>query len=86
MLNKILVAIDIRETDKNTFKKALSLAKTTEAKLMLLNIIAPDRHNYPNPFVYSGYEYDLMDESLATVYQEQWKNTSVFFHLFSKTI
>lgn len=72
MLNKILVAIDIAETDKNTFVRALSLAKTNGAKLMLLNIIAPDKNNYPNPFIYSGYEYSLMDESLVTVYQEQW--------------
>ena len=73
MLNKILVAIDIAETDNNTFKKALSLAKTTGAKLMLLNVIAPDQNNYPNPFIYSGYEYNVTDESLITVYQEQWQ-------------
>jgi hypothetical protein len=39
---------------------------------MLLNVIAPDENNYPNPFVYSGYEYDWANESLLTVYQEQW--------------
>ena len=72
MLNKILVAIDIRE-DNNTFDEALHLAKTTNAKLMLLNIIAPDDTNYPNPFIYSGYEYGLGDDSLVTVYQEQWR-------------
>ena len=72
MLNKILVAIDIAETDKSTFVRALSLAKTNGAKLMLLNIIAPDKDNYPNPFIYSGYEYGLMEESLVTIYQEQW--------------
>ncbi|MEM8829209.1 MAG: universal stress protein [Cyanobacteria bacterium P01_G01_bin.19] len=73
MLSKILVAIDIREDNNNTFDEALYVAKTTKAKLVLLNIIAPDKNNYPNPFIYSGYEYDLMDESLATIYQEQWK-------------
>ncbi len=72
MLNKILVAIDITDTDKTIFNTALSLAKTTGAKLMLLNIIAPDKNNYPNPFIYSGYEYGLMDESLVTIYQQQW--------------
>ena len=73
MLNKILVAIDIADTDKNTFNAALSLAKTIGAKLMLLNIIAPNKTNYPNPFIYSGYEYGLADESLVTIYQEQWR-------------
>ena len=72
MLNKILVAVDVTEADNSAFNKALSLAKTTGAKLLLLNIIAPDKNNYPNPFIYSGYEYDLMDESLVTIYQEQW--------------
>ena len=72
MLNKILVAIDIREDNNNTFNEALHLAKITKAKLMLLNIIAPDKNNYPNPFIYSGYEYDLMDDSLISIYQQQW--------------
>lgn len=39
---------------------------------MLLQVIAPNEKYYPNPFIYSGYEYGLMNESLVTVYQEQW--------------
>lgn len=73
MLNKILVALDPGETDKNIFNTALSLAKNVGAKLILLQVIAPNEKYYPNPFIYSGYEYGLMDESLATVYQEQWE-------------
>lgn len=72
MFNKILVAVDIREIDKSAFNQVLFLAKTTGAKLMLLNVIAPDEHNYPNPLVYSGYEYDWANESLIAVSQEQW--------------
>ena len=72
MFNKILVALDIREIDRSAFNQVLSLAKTTGAKLMLLNVIAPDENNYPNPFVYSGYENDWANESLITVYQEHW--------------
>ena len=71
MLNKILVAIDLCNPNK-TFDAALSLAQIAGAKLMLLNVIAPDENNYPNPFVYSSYEYGLMNESLLAVYQEQW--------------
>jgi nucleotide-binding universal stress UspA family protein len=73
MLDKILLAIDISETNKGNFPAALSLAQITGAKLMLLNVIAPNENNYPNPFVYYGYEYDLMDESLVTIYQKQWE-------------
>lgn len=72
MLDKILVAIDIIDEDKTAYNTALSLAKDTGANLMLLNIIAPDKTNYPNPFIYSGYEYGLADESLVTIYHEQW--------------
>lgn len=75
MFDRILLAIDISETDKGSFNLALSLAQTAGAKLMLLNVIAPNENNYPNPFVYYGYgyEYDLMDESLITIYQKQWE-------------
>ena len=73
MFDKILVAIDISQTNRSIFKEALSLAQTTEAKLMLLNIIAPSQDSYPNPFIYSGYEYGLGDDSLITIYQEQWR-------------
>lgn len=73
MLNKILVAVDIAQTNQSVFKMALSLAQTTGAKLMLINVIAPDQNSYPNPFIYSGYEYDLMEDSLVSVYQKQWK-------------
>lgn len=72
MFNKILVALDIREIDQSAFNQVLSLAKATGAKLMLLNVIAPDENNYPNPFIYSGYEYAWTNESLLTVYEEQW--------------
>jgi nucleotide-binding universal stress UspA family protein len=72
MLNKILVAVNIREIDQSAFHQVLSLAKSMGAKLMLLNVIAPDEQNYPNPFIYSGSEYAWTNESLLSVYEEQW--------------
>jgi nucleotide-binding universal stress UspA family protein len=72
VFNKILVALDIRESDQSVFNQVLSLAKATGAKLMLLNVIAPDEQNYPNPFIYSGYEDAWTNESLLTFYEEQW--------------
>ena len=73
MFDKILVAIDISEINNRAFNTALSLAQLTGAKLMLLHIISPDPNNYPNPFIYSGFESELMNESLWTIYQEQWE-------------
>jgi nucleotide-binding universal stress UspA family protein len=75
MLNKILVAVDLSQTSDNkldTFSTALSLAKKTGAKLMLLNVINSDDNNYPNPFFSYGYEPDVMDGSSFRAYQEQW--------------
>ena len=73
MFTKILVAIDCLEENRDTFDYALSLAKATVANLMLLHVFAPEEKNYPNPFIFSGTEYDVMDESLWQVYQQQWQ-------------
>jgi nucleotide-binding universal stress UspA family protein len=75
MLNKILVALDLSQTDNSkldSFPTALSLAQKTGAKLMLLNVINSDDNNYPNPFFSYGYEPDVMDGSSFRAYQEQW--------------
>ncbi len=73
MFDKILVAIDLSEINNSVFSTALSLAQLTGAKLMLLHIISPDPNNYPNPFIYYGFESEPMNESLWTIYQEQWE-------------
>lgn len=75
MLKKILVAVDLSENNDSalhTFHTALPLAQATGAKLMLLNVLAADDNDYPNPFIYSGYEYDVMEGSVFRNYQEQW--------------
>ncbi len=72
-LNKILVAIDLSESKKTVFNTALSLAQATKAELMLLNIVSADKNSYSNPFIYSGYEYNPLSESLVTMYQEEWE-------------
>lgn len=73
MFTKILVAIDCSEESRNIFDYALSLAQATGANLMLLHVFAPEEKNYPNPLIFSGTEYDVMDESLWQVYQQQWQ-------------
>ncbi|HEY9767649.1 MAG TPA: universal stress protein [Coleofasciculaceae cyanobacterium] len=73
MFDKILVAIDLSEINNSAFNTALSLAQSTGAKLMLLHIISPEPNNYPNPFIYSGFKSEPMNDSLWTIYQEQWE-------------
>ena len=49
MFNKILVAIDISEMGKDVFDQALSLAKMSKARLMLLHVLSPEEENSPLP-------------------------------------
>lgn len=48
MFRKILVAMDNSEDSKHIFEKALSLAKLTNAHLMLLHVLSPEDEGYPN--------------------------------------
>ena len=73
MLNKILVAIDRSTASRNVFEAALSLAKTTEASLMLLHVLSSEEKDYPIPSIYSGLEYDPFDSVLIDAYQERWQ-------------
>lgn len=57
MLNKILVAIDVSDANKNAFDTAVFLAQTTHAELILLHIIPPPPK----------------DESLTSAYEEPWQ-------------
>jgi nucleotide-binding universal stress UspA family protein len=48
MFQKILVALDSSEMGKLVFDKALSLAKTTRACLLLLHVLSDAEVGYPN--------------------------------------
>ncbi|MDJ0589420.1 MAG: universal stress protein [Pleurocapsa sp. MO_226.B13] len=47
MIYKILVAVDYSENSKFVFDTAVSLAKTTDATLMILNVLAEYESGYP---------------------------------------
>ncbi|HEY9704744.1 MAG TPA: universal stress protein, partial [Allocoleopsis sp.] len=47
MFNKILVAIDRSPVGKYVFTAALSLAKVSGSKLMLLHVLSPYEEDYP---------------------------------------
>jgi nucleotide-binding universal stress UspA family protein len=48
MFHKILVGLDNSEIGKQVFEEALSLAKTNNARLMILNVLDPFDERYPN--------------------------------------
>ncbi|MBW4506398.1 MAG: universal stress protein [Scytonematopsis contorta HA4267-MV1] len=48
MFHKILVGLDNSEIGKQVFEEALSLAKTNDARLMILNVLDPFDERYPN--------------------------------------
>ena len=69
MLNKILVAVDRFESDRSIFDIALSLARTNNAKLMLLHVMSQTEANYPELLAYTYYPM-VSDRKYAT-YQKQ---------------
>lgn len=76
MINKILVAVDRSDRNKSVFDAAVSLAKTTDATLMLLHIIVEDEPGYPVLPTYAYYpmvddhNYELYQAKLAEY--KQW--------------
>ncbi|AFY47597.1 universal stress protein UspA-like protein [Nostoc sp. PCC 7524] len=73
MLKKILVALDRSETGQQVFEQALTLAKATQASLMLLHVLSPEEDGSPNIPMVSTYDYypGLSGQSFE-VYQKQW--------------
>jgi nucleotide-binding universal stress UspA family protein len=49
MLNRILVAIDSSSSSQQVFDEAVSLAKATDANLMLLHVLSPLDEQYVDP-------------------------------------
>ncbi|MDJ0691828.1 MAG: universal stress protein [Xenococcaceae cyanobacterium MO_188.B32] len=69
MINKILVAVDRSDRNKFVFDSAVSLAKTTNANLMLLHVLSEDESGYPVLPTYAY--YPMLDEGSYDVYQKK---------------
>ena len=54
-MDKILVAIDCSENNQSIFNTAMSLAKSTNASLMLLHILSEQDPDYPTLPIYAYY-------------------------------
>lgn len=73
MFQKLLVAVDRSDRSQHIFDEALALAKSLNAKLMLLHILSPMEEGYPMP-VYPGPDsvYPGHEESIR-IYAQQWQ-------------
>ena len=76
MFHKILVAIDQSPLGELIFGKALSLAKTLEAELMILHVLSADEAGSPQmPISATGLRSSLtMEAAVFEVYQKQWQD------------
>ena len=74
MFAKILVAIDLSTVSESVFEKALSMAKLSQAKLMILHVLSQDERGSPILEGITGLNYYEMVE-LETIksYQKQWQ-------------
>ncbi len=72
MLNKILVAVDYSETSESVFNSALSLAKITDAELMIMHILGEDEPSYPIIPSYSY--YPVLDDYDYNLYRKQYED------------
>lgn len=75
MFSKILVALDQGDTCAALFDKALALAETTGAALMLLSVLTPEDDNSLTmpPYAALGYYSMGFDDSVWDVYQERYR-------------
>ena len=71
MINKIIVAVDRSPLNKSVFDKALSLARTTKANLMLLHVMSPKEPEYPILPLDVDY-YPLLEEKNYDLYHQQF--------------
>lgn len=80
MFNKVLVAIDRSPTNKVVFQEALSLAKASQAQLILLHVLSGEEEGSPIMSLYptvSTRHYTHLDPKIGRMAQEmyhrQWK-------------
>ncbi|KJH71029.1 universal stress protein [Aliterella atlantica] len=73
MFQKILVAIDTSEIGKQVFESAITLAKATNASLMLLHVLSSEEEGSPYmPIIFSGMGYAGGDKIIEN-YRQEWE-------------
>ncbi len=82
MFQKILVALDHADLGSQVFNQALSLAKSTAASLVLLNVLSSEDEESPELPHLGGYEFAPAEvstglyKSAFEIYYEQWQDFS----------
>lgn len=76
MFHNILVALDKSEISQQTFPAAVALAKTNEARLMLLHVLSPFEEQYPNTNALIWQTdglYPTLHTDAMNYYLDQWE-------------
>ena len=75
MLQRILVALDHSAISQLVFNEALLLAKAMAGELLLLHVLSPDDHGYPDTVVFPTPDavYPSLYEQMLERRTEQWK-------------
>lgn len=71
MFQTILVAVDTSKISKQVFDTALSLAKASNANLMLLHVVSEEELGSPTPILPSLEYYPSVYEKNMELYQQQ---------------
>lgn len=73
MFQKILVAVDTSEIGKLVFQSAITLAKATNASVMLLHVLSSEEEGSPYmPIIFSGMGYAGGDKIIEN-YRQEWE-------------
>ncbi len=74
MFKKILVALDLLDSNESVFEKALSLAVANGSELMLLHALAGDSDGGPRLPVSTTWDYyAVMNDQAWSLYQDEWQ-------------
>jgi nucleotide-binding universal stress UspA family protein len=74
VFEKILVALDLTDTNEAVFEKALALAVATRSSLMLLHVLSgAEDGGPPLPIAATGDYYTVMSDVAWSRYQIEWK-------------
>lgn len=74
MFNRILAALDRSEMGIEVFNQALSLAKLTDAELMLLHVLSHEEDGSPEALIFPNIDYyPGWNEESFKLYQEHWE-------------
>jgi nucleotide-binding universal stress UspA family protein len=74
VFEKILVALDLTDTNETVFEKAIALAAATQSRLMLLHVLSGTPDGGPAlPVAATGDYYAVMSDRAWSHYQTQWQ-------------